>query len=449
MVKAAKYILYTTVILSALCATAQDQSSLTSALRVETEPAEAQLRINGQGPYTTPYVATDLAPGTHIITIEKRGFKPHRQTLTLAAGERAPLSIQLQPLMGLLLIHTEPEDVAVTVDGMNKGATPLLITDLPVGRQYTMQLSKSGYITKTIELDVTGRAPKHIVETLTPSSATLTIASTPPGASITLNGASHGTTPATINRIPEGTATLALNLDGHKPFSSTLRLSAGQRANINAELEPIPASMRIVSIPEGARIYVNNEYQGRSPVELQSIPPGEYRIRGEAPGFAPTARTINLAHGATATEEIRLISNAGKLEIVTQPAGVKVFINGRERGTTGFKADATDNVSEPLTIDLIPEGEHEVTLSANQYYPLTFTVEIKRDQTTILQPQELRRRFIPNLEVRTTKGTHTGVYLGTTANGDIRLEVRPGIIQRIPRNEVLTRRPLRAPTPDP
>ncbi len=438
-------ILFSMLFMSALSAMGQEQTPRTAALRVDTKPEAAELHIDRQGPYTTPYVTANLEPGTHIITIRKKGFKIHRQTVTLAAGEKVPLNIDLQPLTGLLLIHTEPQEVDVQVDGLDEGATPLLLTDLPVG-QHTMVLSKPGYITKTIELDITGRAPLHIQENLTPSSATLTLASTPSGAGITLNGTSHGTTPATIDGIPPGNARLELNLEGHHPFIRTLRLASGQKAQLHAELEPIPAGMRIVAIPAGARIYVNNEFKGTAPVVLQNLPPGEYRIRGEAPGYDPTARTITLANGANPTEELRLNANAGKLEIITQPAGIKVYVDGQERGTTNFKPEETDNVSKPLIIDRIPEGEHEVKLAAKQYFPLTFTVDIKRNETTIVQPKKLERRFIPDLEIRTQKGVYTGVYLGTTARGDIRLEVRPGITKTIPKQDIRTRRPLQAPT---
>ncbi|MFU8779704.1 MAG: PEGA domain-containing protein [Kiritimatiellia bacterium] len=441
MTRTAYYILFTLFCWNVLFATAQEQNAHLSALRVDTTPAAAELYLNGQGPFTTPYVSTDLKPGTHLITIQTKGFQTHRQSITLAAGERVPLQIELEPLTGLVLIHTIPADVEVKVNNLNKGTTPLLLTDLPVG-QHTLHLSKPGFIDKTIALAITGRSPQHINETLMPSSATLAIASTPPGARITLNGASHGTTPATIETVPEGTAMLELQLEGYRPFAETLKLVAGQRAQLSVELVPIPATMRVVSIPTAARIYVNNQFQGESPLSLENLPPGEYRIRGELPGYEPTARTVRLANGANQTEELRLESNSGKLVVVTQPAGVTVFIDGEDRGTTTFKPDQTDNVSNPLTIDLVPVGEREVQLVATGYFPLTFTATINKNETTILQPRELRRQFIPNLEVRTRREVYRGVYVETLPNGDIRIEVRPGVFRRISRNDIISQRPL-------
>jgi hypothetical protein len=443
MIRTAKYIIFTVFSASVLFAKSQEQTPLAAALRVESTPAAAELHINRQGPFTTPYVTTDLKPGTHLITLRAKGFKTHRQTITLAADARVPLNIELQPLTGLVLIHTVPEGVDVKVNNLNKGSTPLLLTDLTMG-QHTVQFSKSGYMEKTIDLTITDRAPMHIRETLTPSSAKLVIESIPSGAQITLNGASHGTTPATIDKVPEGTAVLALQAEGHRPFTETLKLVAGQNAKIRAELIPIPADMRVVSIPAGARIYVNNEFKGESPVVLNNLPPGDYRIRGELPGYEPTARTVHLANGASSTEELRLDSNSGMLAIVTQPAGITVYIDGEERGTTSFKPDKTDNVSTLLTIDRIPAGEREVKLVATEYYPLTFKVTINKNETTILQPRKLERKFIPDLQIRTRGGIYSGVYLGTMPNGDVRLEVKPGITRTIPGSDIIAKRPLQS-----
>lgn len=445
MIRVSQYIFFLVFCVFVLSAQAQDQAPPTSALRVETTPAAAELYIGREGPFTTPYLTTELDPGTYLVTVRADGYKTQRQPITLIAGEKVPMRIELEPQTGLVLVHTEPEEVEVKVNGLNEGATPLFLTDLPFG-QHTMQLSKPGYIEKTIDLTISGRAPKYMNEILTPSSATLMVESIPSGASITLNGASHGVTPATIDEVPEGTALLALRLDGHRPFSENLTLSAGQEAQITAELEPIPASLRIVTIPIGARVYVNNQFQGKSPVSLHDLTPGEYRIRGELPGYEPTARTVRLDNGASPTEELRLTSNSGKLEIVTQPAGVKVFIDGAERGTTMFDPDETDNVSSPLTIDLVPVGEREVMLVAEKYFPLTFNVTIEKGETTILQPRKLEKKFIPDLEVRTRKEVYTGVYLGTLANGDVGLEIRPGIIKRISKHEIISQRPLQAPS---
>ncbi len=440
-----RYSMFTFFAAVMLVATAQEQSSVLSALRVETTPSGAELYINQQGPFTTPHVATDLRPGTHLITVQARGFHAHRQTVNLEAGERVPLNIELQPLTGLVLIHTQPAGAEATVNGVNKGTTPLFLTDLPLG-QHTLHFSKSGYRERTVALSITGRSPIHINETLSPSSATINVESTPPGARITLNGTSRGRTPAIIDNVPEGNATVELQLEGYEPFAETLILAAEQNVRLNAELTPIPAAITIVSIPEGARIYVNNQYVGRSPVTLKNLTPGEYRIRGESPGHDPMARTVRLANAAHPTEELRLQSNAGTLVVVTQPAGAKVFIDGVERGITSFSPDETDRVSRPLTIGLVPAGEREVKLVAERHYPLTLNVTIRPSETTILQPQELKRQFIPNLEVRTRTDVHTGVFVGTLPNGDIRLEVRPGVIRRIPRGDIIQQKPLQEPT---
>ena len=65
------------------------------------------------------------------------------------------------------------------------------------------------------------------------------------------------------------------------------------------------ASLRVVSIPEKARVYVKDEFRGVTPLNLPNLQPGSYRVRVELPGFETDARTIELPRGGAKTEEFR------------------------------------------------------------------------------------------------------------------------------------------------
>ena len=50
-------------------------------------------------------------------------------------------------------------------------------------------------------------------------------------------------------------------------------------------MEELPASLAVYSIPEGARVYLDNNYKGVAPALFESLPLGEHRIRVEKDGF--------------------------------------------------------------------------------------------------------------------------------------------------------------------
>lgn len=432
------------IAITALSSTAQESALNLCCLRVDTEPAGANVSMNNASPSPAPYLAQDIQPGEHLIIVEKPGYKTERRTVQLLAGQKVPLEIKLQPLTGLLLIHSDPPDVTVKIDEADQGKTPLLLTQIAMGK-YRMQMSKPGYLSKTIDINIENRTPTRINETLTPDSATLILESTPSGAKITLGGVSHGVTPATIDQIAAGTSILELEFDGYEKYSSSLKLTAGQRAKLSAELKPIPSSLTVFTIPPKARIYINNQYEGESPVSRKDLAPGSYRIRAELSGFESTARTIELARASNIKEELRLDGNCGKIEITTEPAGVKIFIDDQERGVTEFKDDKTDRVSSPLTIDFISEGEHEIKLTGSQYYTSMLKVNVERGKTVVIHADKMKRRFIPDMEIRTSKDVFQGVLLQTDPEGNVKIEIRPGIIKTIPAADIRVKRPLRAP----
>ena len=62
------------------------------------------------------------------------------------------------------------------------------------------------------------------------------VESRPPGASVTINGRPSGTTPLTLDKLEPGEFRVDLALQGYQPFSTTVRVVAGERARAAASL---------------------------------------------------------------------------------------------------------------------------------------------------------------------------------------------------------------------
>ncbi len=411
-------------------------------VRVTTEPEGALISCDGVMRDTAPLVITDLAPGEHLIVASKQGYNDARHAITLTkAGQRMAVELKLEPILGLILIVSEPSGATVELDGANRGETPLLLTDLPLG-SYRVKLTCSGYREQEIDLKVESRIPHKETVIMASNSATLELSSEPTGAKVVLNGVDRGTTPCVLDQIPEGESTLELALEGCEPYTQDLKLHAGERQTLKAVLKPIPAKLTLVSIPTGARIYVNNQFQGESPLTLSDLEPGSYRLRAELPAHETVARTVFVERAGNTTEEFRLTPNCGALEVVTAPAGVKVFVDGKEAGTTTAKLGETDRVSDALHIELVPIGTRRVMLTKKGFFTKEVPVVVERDKTATVH-QSLKRRFIPNCEVRTATDVIRGVLIEVDPQGNVKLEVRPGIMRTIEAKDVISRRVLR------
>ena len=304
-------------------------------------------------------------------------------------------------------------------------------------------MSAPGYFPKELELKVADRVPARLAVDLVADSARIAFHSEPAGASILLNGSSRGVTPLELDQIPSGEVEVVLQMEGYAPYRERLVLKAGDAVRVEARLVMQPGALAVVAQPAAARVYVNNEFRGETPVRLDGLPPGEYRVRAERSGFEADARTVRVRAGETTTEEFRLQKNSGVLVLVTEPPGVKVFVDGEDKGETTPSASAL--VSEALTVDLLARGEHTLQLTRPGWTHRPRKFRIDTDQAVTLH-EKLARLFIPDLLVRTGDGeggTRTGVLLREYPNGDVELEVRPGVIERIKGKEIREKRPLR------
>ena len=420
--------------------TQQANLGSTAQLRMFSNPADAEISINGKTKGTTPLTLT-LSPGQYLLLAEKIGHNSIRKTINLTSEQMKTCELHLQPINGLLLIHSSPSGAEVEIDNASRGTTPTFIGDLPLG-QYRARFTKAGYLPKEVEIKVDKRAPQQINVSLTSDSASLTIDSVPQGAAVTINGISRGQTPCSVERIPSGKATLEMLLDGFQNYNENLVLSAGETQQITAPLKAVPSDLSIVSIPPQARIYVNNQFRGTAPVELKDIEAGTYRIRAEMIAHDIMTRNVVVGLAQNLVEEFRLKPNAGSLEITTEPTGVTVLLNGKDIGTTATKTNSTDRMSESLSLNLLPSGTQELMLTKVGFFEQKTEIKVVRDQT-ITRHFKLKRRFIPNYEIKTATEVYRGILIEVDAQKNMKMETHPGIFKTIPRKEIKSFHPLR------
>ncbi len=402
-------------------------------LVLKSTPDGVKITINHVNRGITPATITDLPAGEHLIHASKKGFTDVFETVSIVPGISVKANLELPPQLALLLVHSEPEGAEVSSLGVALGTTPLLVTNLQPG-EHRLRCALPGYQTKEVDVILSGRTPKKETITLVADSGTIDVASDPSGAEVLINGISRGTTPCTIDRIPGGDVKLEITQAGYTPHTREISLAAGEQQSIDISLRPLPGNLNIVSMPDGARVYIDNEFKGTTPYTLDNTQPGEYRVRIDMDGHTSLVRNITIEKGSTATEEFRLQRNTGILSIITAPSGCIILVDGKKQGITRSEQTETSAVSNPLSIEDLMEGEHTIEIIRKGFGPQKRKIVIKRDQTTPLQVK-LIRQFIPNYEVTTTRSYYKGVVEFINEEG-IRIETAPGITQTIPMKDV-------------
>lgn len=416
-----------------------------AAITVATQPAGASVSVDDGSAQPAPATFANLAPGTHMVSARMEGFADARRSVSLLAGQTAAVNLSLAPLLGLVLIHSQPQGADVSMNGAYKGKTPLLVPDFPLG-QHRLIFSLHGYADKEIELNVRDRTPVKVDVELASQSSRIVLTSTPPGASVQIDGVPRGATPCTLEHLAGETVKVEIVLPRFEPYVEAVPLVAGQSYQLAPVLRPLPGKIRIVSVPPGARAYVNDELRGETPVEVPGLRAGQHRLRVERAGFDQDARVVEIQPAEESVQEFRLVRNSGTLVVATIPPGVDVYVDGELKGTT--KAAEIGQASEPLTVDYIPQGEHTLQLSRKgfAFRPRPFSMESDK----IVQVHEqLTRLFIPDTVIVHSGGTAggqyelTGVLVKRHENGDVDLEVRPGVTMKITADAIVATRPIK------
>lgn len=416
--------------LSACTPPAPPPAQAGSQVYIQTDPAGAAINFDGIASGVSPTTLQSVSTGDHLVTARKEGYSEARKTLSIANEGRIVLEFKLLPIQGLILVHSVPSGAEVEIDEANRGRTPLLLRDLPTGK-HRMKLSYPGCVPQVRDLDIAGRIPQKILVTLTSNMGQISVRSAPAGAQVTLDGTPIGKTPCDIPSVNAGKHVLEASLPGHTPAKADVEIQAGQKRDVQLTLTPLPANVLVNTIPEKARIYIKDAFRGESPLSL-TLPAGAYTFRAELLGFEPVSTTNTLIAGENNAVEIRLTKNTGAIILVTEPADVSVFVDGKEYGKT--KPIQGDIASEELKIDFLPQGQVQLHLTRNGFFDLKKSIEVSANKTSVLN-EKLKAKpvpFIPDVIVRTGPAqnqTYRGVLKEKFANGDFTVEVEPGIFK--------------------
>ena len=415
-----------------------DEPAVRPRVTVSSQPSGATVLLDGMDRGVTPLVIYDLGPGRHHLRYRLAGYEDRDQFFTMDEGPVLEKSVSLAPEKGLLLLRTDPAGCSIALDGVAAGTTPRLFTDLDAKETYTVKLTKAGYLPQTLSIKFNGREPLVRDETMVLDSGAINIMSEPAGAEVSVNGIVRGVTPIEVNDVPKGRAVVKFRLDGFAEEVRELVMRAGDRQTLPIVLTPLPGSLHLTSVPEGARFYLNDESRGTGPTVVTGLKPGEYRVRAELAGHSTIEKTVEITAGEATREEFRLSNVMGRLEVRTDPPGATVVFDGKVLGTTKGPEGAAK--SDVLAIENILEGEHVLIVRKDGYEEASRKPKIRSTKTSQANVR-LKRIFLPDIELETVHGTVRGVLVENLADC-VKVEVSPGITRTILRDEIRKYTPL-------
>ncbi|NJF26148.1 PEGA domain-containing protein, partial [Thermococcus sp. Bubb.Bath] len=268
-----------------------------------------------------------------------------------------------------LTINSTPEGASIYIDGVYKGKTPLNVNLMP--GDHSLELTLENYTNVTKQITLSPGQNLTITISLTPKFGYLTVYSKPSGAEVYVDGHAIGTTPLTGYAISTGEHTIKLSKDGYHDYTETVLINPGETKEVHATLVEKKGTLHISSIPEGASVYIDGNYMGKTPQTLQVLP-GTHIVTIAMEDYQNYTTTITVGAGESKTISPTLQPVFGYLSLTTEPSSAKVYIDGSYVGET------------PLDMYKLHTGSHTLKIIKEGYQNYTKIVSITSGKTTTL-----------------------------------------------------------------
>ena len=227
--------------------------------------------------------------------------------------------------VGFLRIGRFPPDLQVLLDGRLLGDVPDILPVL--AGDHVVEGRRAGYASRREEVSVRNNRTEGVGLSLERSSATLRLATDPPGAVLSLNGNVIGTTqpsivdpsataslPLTVDALLPGWYDIEVALDDHRTFRQRLEVPDLSDYDLGVlHLDPALGILVLRGLPPAANLYVDGELtepmrqEGVSGQARLELPVGDHRVMVSMSGAGVFELPFRLEDSTTRSVDVRLL----------------------------------------------------------------------------------------------------------------------------------------------
>ncbi|MBT5725001.1 MAG: PEGA domain-containing protein, partial [Gammaproteobacteria bacterium] len=179
----------------------------------------------------------------------------------------------------------------------------------------------------------------------------------------------EGETSLIINEVEAGSRDIYITHPRYLPAQTEIDV-AGKRLRQSEQVNLLPAwaNISVSSMPDGAEIVIDNEQVGTTPASIEVIQ-GERTLQLRKPGYKVFESLLKVtAQTPQELAPVVLEKANGKINIVSNPAGVNVTISGQYLGQT------------PLAVALPPAENYQLVATRAGYQNYTRALSISPEE---------------------------------------------------------------------
>jgi serine/threonine protein kinase len=290
-----------------------------------TEPPATSQPVSVATPATSSTPPPDASQNPPVESSSEPGpwRSNRRHTSSIATGHTSAVTTPTSARLGSgqLVLSSDPDGADVKIDGAGQPdwRTPFTATAVPPG-PHTITFSKNGYSIETRVAEVNAGKPAYVNAKLKVGTATASINSDPPGAAILIDEREIAKTTPTQIVLGRGMHNITVRKSGFQVATTNVDLQEGQQFSFAPTLKPLELEkakeshgnifsrmfggnagdrigVEVHTVPRGAQISVNGElYSKTTPTKL-ALPPGEYEIILQLPGYRPLRKNLTVEKG--------------------------------------------------------------------------------------------------------------------------------------------------------
>jgi len=342
--------------------------------------------------------------GEYTVRVEAgEDYIPFEQTVKVA-GKRAEtvVNAELKPNWGFVKLVTNPPGARVfnTTTGEMIETTPMNLRLLSGNYSFRIEAPEPGYVPHTASVEVRPESNINLgVHTFRIIPGRLTLTTTPPGASVLVNGkTSDSNTPLVVEVSPNKDAVVEIAAKGYKTHSFRLNLKPGEATEYDYAFEALTGKIRIESTPSVAEVLdKDGKRLGLTPLEV-TLPAVEQTLTLKKEGYNPDAITLTPLPNQTLIRRAKLVAAADS------PLA-------REEKLADAVKEAPDKITGPHDIKLVKIEPGEFTMGSPKTEPGRMPNEAPVKVRFTL-PFYVQTTEVTNAEFRAFKANHDSGRLG-------------------------------------
>ena len=348
-------------------------------LNVTSKPETgAVVFVNNKKVGQTPYKSDRMPSGTYDVKVVKEMYATTEQKFNVTDGKTTDAIISMSARFVNATVTTDAaSSIFIDEKYVGKGSWNGRLTE----GSHTLEARKDKHKTSYKDLNVKVGADLTIsLDAPTPICGFLEISSNPSKADIYIDDKHYGQTPKVVDKLLIGEHKLRLAKQGCADLHKTINIAEGETLSLNEKLQT-GKEIVILTGQKGDKIYVDGNYIGLSPVTAY-LSYGSREVKAER-GSQAAKKNIDVK---TTAEKQECILSFGKLIYVNSTAkGDKIFVDGKEVGTT------------PMNVDF-SLGKHEVEVTRGKLVAVR-TIDVTKDINSSLSfypKKEPLNRYLKN-----------------------------------------------------